>query len=140
MKPVYMFLLLAIFGAVMTVVASLLKKKRAGSEKYQQMLTEFRQQAEAMLENGEVIEALCGYNPCAAVTGKRLLVGGKKGIDSVAFSEIRKLKGMDMMGNSVRDVSRMQLLQIKAEKNYTLGNHSEGFEAVAQKLKDQTGL
>lgn len=45
-----------------------------------------------------------------------------------------------MMGNSVRDVGRMQLLQIKAEKNYILGNHSEGFEAVAKKLKDQTGL
>lgn len=85
MKPVYMFLLLAIFGAVMTVVASLLKKKRAGSEKYQQILTEFRQQAEAMLENGEVIEVLCGYNPCAAVTGKRLLVGGKKALILLRF-------------------------------------------------------
>ena len=119
-----------LFGALMCgvyVLSAVIKAKRAGSDKYQQLLTGFQQRAESMLQEGETLEGLCGYKPCAAVTNRRLLVDGKGGIESVEFQQIRKLKGMDAAANKTTDPNRMLVLEIKADKKYVLGNHSDGF-------------
>ena len=134
MNPIDMFLFLSLFSVIMAVVVSVLKKARGGSEKYQNLLARFRQEVNAMLEPGETVEADCGYNPCAAVTNKRLLIGTKKGIESVRFGEIRKLKGMNASGVGTTIPDRMLVFEIKAAKKYVLGNHSEGFDRVVELL------
>ena len=119
---------------VVSLIAGVVKKKRAGSEKYQQMLADFEQRVNDMLEADETVEGLCGYKPCAAVTNKRLLVDTKAGIDSVAFQQIKKVKGMDAAANRTTNPDRMLVLEIKAEKKYVLGNHSEGFKGFVDAL------
>ncbi len=123
----------------MLLVGSAVKKKRAGSEKHQKILSDFRQSVDDMLETDEVVEAVCGYNPCAAVTSKRLLVGTKKGIDVVEFSEIKSLKGFNAKADDTREPDWMLVFQIKAKKKYVLGNHSDGFNQVVQSLYRHTG-
>ena len=119
---------------VVSLIAGVVKKKRAGSEKYQQMLADFEQRVNAMLEADETVEGLCSYKPCAAVTNKRLLVDTKAGIDSVAFQQIKKVKGMDAAANRTTNPDRMLVLEIKTEKKYVLGNHSEGFNGFVDAL------
>ena len=139
MSPLMMTLFMGILAAVAAVMIPVLKKKRGGSEKYQQMLADFNQQVNGMLEADETVEAVCGYRPCAAVTSKRLLVSTKNGIDSVAFDQIRKIKGMDGAGNKTTNPDRMLVYEIKADKKYVLGNHSEGFNEVVLGLQKHTG-
>ena len=139
MDPIILLGFILVAGLV-SVFSIVLKNKRAGSEKYQQILADFRQSAEALLDADEHIEALCGYKPCAAITNKRLLVSTKNGIDSVAFSEIKKLNGMNASGNNTKNPTSMLVFQIKANKKYTLGNHSEGFDQVVNLLYQRTGL
>jgi len=140
MNPLYLMLFFAIFAVVMSIVGNVLKKKRAGSEKYQKIIEDFQQAVTDMLEADETVEALCGYRPCAAVTSKRLLVSGKTGIDAVLFSEIKALRGLNASGNKTRDPDRMLVFEIKAGKKYALGNHSEGFDQVVRALFSHTGL
>ena len=132
--------LLVLICVGVPLLGSVLKKSRAGSEKYQQILTDFEQRVNALLEADEIVEGLCGYKPCAAVTNKRLLVDTKAGIDSVAFQQIKKVKGMDSGANKTRDPERMLLLEIKAEKKYVIGNHSEGFATFVNALMRRVSL
>lgn len=81
-----------------------------------------------------MVEGICGYHPCAAVTNKRLLVSTKHGINSVPFSEIKSLRGTNATGSKTYDPDRMLVFEIKAGKKYVLGNHSEGFEDVVSAL------
>lgn len=133
-------LLFAALLAGISLLSNALKKKRAGSEKYQQILLDFEQRVNAMLEADELVEGLCGYKPCAAVTNKRLLVDTKAGIDSVAFQQIKKVKGMDSGANKTTDPDRMLVLEIKAVKKYTLGNHSEGFNGFVNALMNHVSF
>lgn len=139
MNPLYYGLFVVILSAVFAALGSVLKKNRAGSEKYQQIMEDFRQQVDGMLEQGETVEAVCGYKPCAAVTNKRLLISGKEGIDSVQFHEVKALKGMDAGGNRTKNPDRMLVFEIRAAKKYVLGNHSEGFNQVVESLFSYTG-
>lgn len=139
MNPVYFGLFALVLAAVMALLASVVKKKRAGSEKYQQILANFEQQVNAMLEEGETVEAVCGYKPCAAVTDRRLLVGAKNGIDSVPYAQIKALKGLDGGANKTTNPDRMLVFEIKAAKKYTLGNHSDGFAKLVNSLYRHTG-
>ena len=125
---------------VVPILNAVLKKARANSGKHQQLLADFTQSVQAMLEDDEQIDAVCGYKPCAAITGKRLLVSTKDGIDSVAFTDIKKLNGMTASGNNTKNATGMLVFQIKANKKYTLGNHSEGFEKLVTLLYQRTGL
>ena len=133
-------ILLILIVVVVPILSKVLKKARGGSEKYQQMLADFQEKAQAMLEADEQIDAVCGYNPCAAVTNKRLLVSTKAGIDSVPFAEIKSLKGLNSGGNKTTIPDNMLVFQIKAAKKYVLGNHSEGFDDVVDLLYQRTGL
>lgn len=139
MNPLYVVLFISIIGAVMSMVGSVLKKKRAGSEKYQKIIEDFQQQVNEMLEQDEAVEAVCGYNPCAAVTNKRLLISTKTGIDSVQFCQIKSMKGMTTSGNKTKNPDSMLTFTIKAEKKYVLGNESEGFERVVESLYRYVG-
>ena len=139
MDPIIWVLALVIV-VLIPILSLVMKKVRGGSEKYQQILADFQQQAQQMLEADEQIEAVCGYKPCAAVTNKRLLVSTKEGIDSVAFSEIKKLKGMNSGGNATKNPTGMLVFEIKAAKKYTLGNHSDGFNDVVNLLYRKTNL
>ncbi len=134
MNPLFVLIFFAVFAAVMSVVSNLLKNKRAGSEKHQAILADFQKAVEEMLDEGEAVEAVCGYNPCAAVTNRRLLVSSKAGIDSVPFDSIKAVKGLNASGSKTTNPSSMLVLEIKADKKYVLGNHSEGFDAVARLL------
>lgn len=134
MNPIYIVLFMSVFGAVMALVSNVLKKKRAGSEKYQTILNDFHNAAVQQLEPGETLIAFCGYNPCAAITDKRLLIGDKKGIHTVNFCSIRKLQGMNFSGNKTSHPENMLVLEIKAEKKYVIGNHSEGFVPLVNAL------
>jgi len=133
-------ILLILIVIVVPILSKVLKKTRGGSEKHQQILADFQEKAQAMLDADEQIDAVCGYNPCAAVTNKRLLVSTKAGIDSVPFAEITKLTGMNSGGNKTTIPDNMLVFQIKAAKKYTLGNHSEGFDDVVDLLYKRTGL
>ena len=139
MDPLYMFLFLALFPLVMGIVGSILKNQRAGSEKYQKMLSDFQAKVDSMLEPGETVEAVCGYVPCAAVTNKRLLVDTKAGVDSVAFTEIKSLSGMNATGSKTNNPAQMLAFTIVARKKYVLGNHSEGFGKLVTLLYRYTG-
>lgn len=139
MSPLMMTLFMGILAAVFAVLIPVLKKRRGSSEKYQQIMADFKEQVSAMLEEGETVEAVCGYKPCAAVTTRRLLVSSKNGIDVVPFGEIKKLQGMDGGGNKTAHPDRMIVFEIKAAKKYVLGNHSEGFSKVVNRLKFYTG-
>lgn len=139
MNPVVLIVFIIVM-ALIPVLGSVLKNKRAGSEKYQQIMADFKQAVEAMLDADEQVEAMCGYKPAAAVTSKRLLVSTKNGIDSIAFDEIKKLNGMNASGYNTKNAANMLAFQIKANKKYTLGNHSEGFEQVVALLYQRTGL
>lgn len=139
MNPLYVGLFFAVFAVVMAAVSGVLKKKRAGSEKYQKIIEDFQQEVNGVLDADEAVEAICGYYPCAAVTNKRLLIGTKKGIEPVQFSEIKSLKGMNFSGNKTSDPDQMLAFQIKAAKKYTLGNHSEGFKQVVEYLMQRAG-
>lgn len=134
------WILLIIIVVVVPVLGSVLKKARAGSEKYQQIMADFQQKVQAMLDADEQVEAMCGYKPCAAVTNKRLLVSAKEGVDVVPFAQIKKLHGMNSSGNNTKYPAQMLVFQIKADKKYTLGNHSDGFEQVVERLYHHTGL
>lgn len=134
MSPLFVGLFIAVFGAVMAVVANVLKEKRGSSEKYQKIITDFYNGVTNMLEPGERIEAYCGYIPCAAVTNKRLLIGDKNGIKTIPFSQIQKVKGINFSGNKTSDPNQMLAFEIKADKKYSLGNHSDGFVQVVKAL------
>ena len=133
-------LLFAALFAGVSLLANVIKQKRTGSAKYQQILADFEQRVSAMLEPDEAVEGVCGYKPCAAVTNKRLLVDTKAGIDSVDFSKIRKVKGMDSAANKTMNPDRMLVLEIKAEKKYVLGNHSEGFGGFVNALMQHVSV
>ena len=133
-------LLLVAICFLVPLLANIFKKTREGSAKYQQILADFEQRVNAMLEADETVEGICGYKPCAAVTNKRLLVDTKAGIDSVAFQQIKKMKGMDSGANKTTDPDRMLVLEIKAEKKYTLGNHSEGFNGFVNALMNHVSF
>lgn len=139
MSPLMLTLIMGILAAVFAALVPVLKKVRGGSEKNQQIMADFKEQVNAMLEENESVEAVCGYKPCAAVTTKRLLVSTKNGVDVVPFGEIRKLHGMDGGGNKTTNPDRMLVFEIKAVKKYVLGNHSEGFSEVVRKLQYYTG-
>ncbi len=132
-------LFFGVFTILMLVIGNAVKKKRAGSEKHQKILEDFRRNVTDMLEPEEAIEAVCGYNPCAAVTDRRLFVSTKKGIDVVQFSEIKSLKGLNAKADDTTNPEWMLVFQIKANKKYTLGNHSDGFNQVVQALYRRTG-
>lgn len=134
MNPLFVLLCIAVIGAIVTVAAEAVKRKRGSSEKYQKILNDFHNQVSNMLEQGETLEAYCGYYPCAAVTSKRLLIGEKDGIKTVPFSQIQKIKGMSYSGNKTEYPNQMMAFEIKADKKYVLGNHSAGFEQVVEAL------
>lgn len=140
MNPLFLGILVVLIPSLMTLVNSLLKEKRAGSEKYQNMQEEFLQRVNAMLDSDETVEAFCGYQPCAAITGRRLLVDTKAGIQAVAYDDIKALKGVTVSGDKTNDVERMWMIMIKADKKYTICNQSEGFAKVVESLKRHTGL
>lgn len=113
-------LLLALLALAAIALTPYLKKKRANNSKYQKILEDFRAQVDTMLRDGETVEAICGYYPCAAVTNYRLLIGGKKGIDSVAFAAIEKINGLDHSANKTSNADAMMMLEFKAGKNMLL--------------------
>jgi hypothetical protein len=125
---------LAVFGAVLAVISGIVKKNRGSDEKYQKIIADFYNDVTNNLEPGERIEAYCGYVPCAAVTNKRLLIGDKNGIKTVAFSQIRKVQGMNFSGNKTNDPGQMLVFEIRADKKYVLGNHSDGFAQVVEAI------
>lgn len=135
MNPLYLGLLLALLGSVMSVVTNVVKEKRGSNEKYQKIITDFCNQVNDMLEQGEKLEAYCGYFPCAAVTNRRLLIGEKDGIKTIPFSQIQKIKGTSFSGFRTKDPNNMQTFEIKADKKYVLGNHSTGFAQVVESLQ-----
>lgn len=139
MNPLYVGLLLGLMAVVMPLVAKVLKEKRGGSEKYQKIMEDFRAQVQRELKEGETVEAMCGYIPCAAVTNMRLLVSSRDGLVTVPFAEIRSLSGMNGGGNKTSDPDKMLAFTIKAKKKYVLGNHSEGFDQVVLCLYRHTG-
>lgn len=134
MNPLWICIFFVVFGGVMALISKVLKEKRGSSEKYQKIIADFYHQATQMLERGECIEAYCGYFPCAAVTNQRLLVEEKNGIKTIPFSQIRKVKGMSFSGNTTNDPKQMMVFEIKADKKYALGNHSDGFVQVVEAL------
>lgn len=136
MNPVYLGLFFLVLAIVMPMIGEMLKKIRSGSEKYQQILKDFEEQVRSELTECETIEAICGYAPCAAVTNKRLLIGTKTGIETVRFSEISSLCGMDAKGSDTADPDQMMVFTIQAKKKYVLGNHSDGFAQVVLRLYD----
>ncbi len=134
MNPLFVCLCIVVIGAIISVAAKALKEKRGSNEKYQKIITDFYDQVNHMLDQGETVEAYCGYSPCAAVTNRRLLIGDKNGIKTVPFSQIRKVKGVSFSGNKTKDPNQMLGFEIKADKKYVLGNHSAGFEQVVEAL------
>lgn len=119
---------------VVGLVGSILKAARAGSEKYKAILEGFQARVDEVLEENEVVEAVCGYMPCAAVTNKRLIMGRETGVFSVQFSDIKSLTGRNASNFKTDDPGRMLSLEIEAGKTYLLGNHSEGFTEVVEAL------
>lgn len=93
MNPLYVGLYFAVFGAIMAVVASVVKKRRCSNEKYQKMITDFYNQVNNMLEQGEKLEAYCGYSSCAAVTNRRLLYS-----QSPVYLAFHHTKGHGLLG------------------------------------------
>lgn len=140
MNPLYVGLFFALCAVIMSLIGNVLKEKRGGSEKYQKIMADFRQAVQNELTEGEAVEAVCGYSPCAAVTNKRLLIGAKDGLETVDFSEIKSLAGMNGAGAKTNNPDRMLSFTIKAKKKYVLGNHSEGFDQVVTRLHEHTGL
>ena len=134
MNPIFIGLFFVVFAVVMQRVSEGMKEKRSGNEKYQKLLEDFTAEVNGMLVPGERLVACCGYNPCAAVTNRRLLIGSKKGIRSVSFSQIRKVRGMNASGSTVKNPENMMVLEIKADKNYAIGNQSAGFSQVVHAL------
>lgn len=134
MNPLFYCFLLCLIGGIFALVANIQKEKRASSEKYQEVIASFYRQATQMLEPGECIEAYCGYNPCAAVTNRRLLVMKKNEIEAIPFSQIRKVKGMGFSGNTTKKPDQMQVFEVKADKKYVLANQSDGFVQVVEAL------
>lgn len=133
-------LLVTVLLCFTPLVAQVLKKKRAGSTKYQKIMADFEQQVKIELGRDEVVEAICGYIPCAAVTNRRLLISTKTGIETVEFNEIYHLRGINGHGDKTSDPTQMLAFTIKARNKYTLGNHSEGFDQVVMRLYEHTGL
>ena len=130
MNPIYFGLAMAVLGAIISVLSKVLKNKRGGSEKYQNILNDFYSSVNRELAPGETVAAYCGYNPCAAVTNRRLFVGDKKGVRSVSLSQIKKIRGTNFSGNKTDKPDQMLALEIFADKKYVVGNHSEGFSQV----------
>lgn len=112
------------------------EKKNGSDEKYQNNLAEFYDQVNSMLEEGEILEAHCGYNPYAAVTNRRLLIGDEDGIRTIPFSQIQKGKGTNYSGFKTDNPERMETFEIKADKKYVLRNQSDGFVHVVESLYD----
>lgn len=135
MNPLYLGLLIAVIGSIKALITSVAKEKRGSNEEYQKMITDFYNQVSNMLEPGEKLEAYCGYSPCAAVTNRRLLIGEKDGIKTIPFSQIQKIRGTSFSGFRTKDPNNMLTLEVKADKKYVLGNHSEGFAQVVESLQ-----
>lgn len=139
MNPLYIGLFMCIFGAVMAVISKSQKEKWSNSEKYQKIINDFYNEVTNLLEPGEEIEAYCGYVPCAAVTNKRLLISDKKGMKTISFAEIRKVQGTNFSGNKTNNPDQMFVFEIKADKKYVLGNHSDGFVQVVEAINRRIG-
>lgn len=139
-NPLILGVMMGLLVSLMPRIGKALKERRKGSEKYQRIMADFKQQVEAALDEGETVQAMCGYIPCAAVTNKRLLVSTKTGLDTVSFGDIVSLKGLNGAGEKTSDPDAMLVFTIKAKKKYTLGNHSDGFNQVVTSLRFYTGL
>ena len=90
MNPVVLIVFIIVM-ALIPVLGSVLKKKRAGSEKYQQIMADFKQAVEAMLDADEQVEAICAeVSTDAAVVvpanyncpGQLVISGHKEAIDA----------------------------------------------------------
>ena len=134
MNPLYVRTIIVCIGALFSIIAIVLRAIMNNSDRCQKRLEDFRQQVNDMLQEDEEVLAICGYNPCAAVTNKRLLITRRAGVDVVAFSQITKLKGTSYNGQRVDEPGQMQTFQIKAEKNYYLRYQDEGFPSVVNEL------
>ena len=134
MRPTHIFLFMAIVGLIMTVVSQVLKKKRAGSAKYQAILEKFNEEVSAALEEGETVEAVCGYRPCAAVTDRRLLLSDKSGLVSIPYDQIRSVKGSDASARKTSNIGSIFFLEIKAARKWVLADEEAGFGKVVRAL------
>lgn len=63
MSPFVLILFFAVFPAVMAVVSLVLKKNRAGSGKYQQILENFQKNVSGMLQQGKWWRAFAAITP-----------------------------------------------------------------------------
>lgn len=104
------------------------------AKKIKAIMAEFHRQAEQMLLPGEIVEASCGCDPCAAVTNQRLLITTGQGILPLPFSEIRGLSRSDA-GAPGHDPKAREVLTICAGRKYFLANTADGFEEVYEALK-----
>ncbi len=55
-------------------------------------------------------------------------------LKNIPLSEIKKVTGRDYGTNKTKDPKNMLLIEIKADKKYTVSNYSAEFEGVAREL------
>lgn len=138
MNPLYVGILLVLIGSIRVLIMSLGKEKHRTKEERQKILSDFYDQVNSMLEEGEILEAHCGYDPCAAVTNRRLLIGDEYGIKTIPFSQIQKVKAMNYSGYKTKDPERTGMYEIKADETYVLTKQSEDFVHVVESLNFYT--
>lgn len=136
MNPLILVLIMAAIGGAVGLGISIRNKNRDSDPDNQKKDAEKRSEFEAMMEEGETFLASCTADRkrFCAVSSKRFLIETKDGLKSIPLGEIKKVTGKDYGANKTKDPKNMLLIEIKADKKYTVSNCSAEFEDVAREL------
>lgn len=91
-----------------------------------------------MLKEGEELLVVCPAvrtrKYYLALTNDRLLIEGKRGLADIPRDSIRKVVGCDLAGNKVKDLQRVMVLHVTADKKYRIINESKVFYEIVKEL------
>lgn len=135
MQP-WQYLLLALALALLALVLLI---RRAWLRRKKRQERDFTRRLETLLQPRETVKAICPNRGGRWVlTSRRLLLENGEGFTAVAFGKIKGLSGVDKLGKTTVNVSKMTRLTIKTETEHTLYNTCPEFVALAKGLKSRT--
>ena len=127
---------LGILAAAALVLLAVRSSLRARRERKQR---DFTRTLETVLLPKETVKVICPQKKGRWIlTNKRLLLEEKGGFHAIALDKIKSVQGKNAAGNRTTSPANMVSLTVKADKDFTIQNHSDQFPELAKQL--QSGL
>ncbi len=126
----YLFIGILLFAAF---VCSAVNKHRSRRQR------DFTRSLETLLQPKETVKAICPQNGVRCILTNKRVIFEKKG-DFTAFpiKNVKKVQGTNEKGNRTTVPAKMVTLTIRIDKDYTLKNTGEDFQAIARELLKKT--